>query len=66
MGIDPTPLSAATALRADLLDQLRNGAQASQQASQRKAVAQIAKTAESAPDARSVASYRGSRLNIVA
>jgi len=46
--IDPTPLSAATALKSNLQTQLSNAAQASSQAGQRNATDQITKNAEQA------------------
>ena len=76
--IDSTPLSAVTALKADLQSQLSNAAQASGQASTRKSVDQITENAKQAWELNTAAGsdddrrdgssdpFRGKRVDTVA
>ncbi len=48
MTIDPTPLSAVTALKSNLQSQLSNAAQASGQASERRSVDEVSERAKQA------------------
>jgi hypothetical protein len=67
MPIDATALSAVTALRTNLLSEVKNAAQASAQASQRQATDQIGKTEASVSDTNTAAAspspYRGTQVD---
>ncbi len=70
MTIDPTPLSAVNALKANLQSQISNAAQASSQASQRKAIDQTTANAQSGAELNTAAGsfdpFRGNRVNTTA
>lgn len=78
MTIDPTPLSAVTALKSNLQTQLSNAAQGSSQANTRKSVDEISDNAKQAWELNTAAGsdedprdgstdpFRGKRLDTVA
>ena len=67
MTIDPTPLSAVTALKTNLQSEISNVAQATSQASQRKAVDQTTLNAQSGAELNTAAGtfdpFRGRQVD---